>query len=309
MNLMDCKNWSIVIPAYNEEDTCEPVFRELTERYPEAEILVVNDGSTDRTAEIAAQYGARVIHHPRNRGNGAAIKTGARNASREVIIFMDSDGQHKPEDIPRLVEPLSWNPPYELSVGARTRASDTKAHRDLANWIYNRFSSALASYPIQDLTSGFRAIRRRVMRRFIPLLPNTFSYPTTLTIAIIRSGMNVAYVPIVSPQRKGKSKIRLFRDGSRFFIIMARVATLFAPMRVFLPVSLFLFVCGAVYMLAYVLKMSRTPNFSQTLIVASVMNFMMGLIAEQIAQLRVDLTERMDQPEDSGKSESNKPEA
>jgi hypothetical protein len=147
------------------------------------------------------------------------------------------------------------------------------------------------------------------MRRFIPLLPNTFSYPTTLTIAIIRSGMNVAYVPIVSPKRKGKSKIRLFRDGSRFFIIMARVATLFAPMRVFLPVSLFLFVCGAVYMLAYVLKMSRTPNFSQTLIVASVMNFMMGLIAEQIAQLRVDLTERMDQPEDSGKSESNKPEA
>lgn len=293
MDAMDPANWSIVMPAYNEEKVIGTVIEELRARYPQAEVLVVNDGSADGTAAAAAAAGARVVSHPRNRGNGAAIKTGARNASREVIVFMDSDGQHKSEDIVRIVAPLAASPPFDMSVGARTAASDTKVHRDLANWAYNRFSSYLASYPIEDLTSGFRAIPRRTMRRFISLLPNTFSYPTTLTLALIRSGHSVAYVPIVARARTGKSKIRLLRDGIRFLLIMTRVATLFSPMRVFLPVSLAMILGGGTYLACtlILLEQPRFTNFSQTMLISGVIVFMLGLVAEQIAQLRLDRTD------------------
>lgn len=229
---------------------------------------------------------ARVVSHPRNRGNGAAVKTGARHASRALVIFMDADGQHKPEDIPRIVEPLAATPPYDMAVGARTKDSDSAWYRDLANAIYNRFSSYLASYKIEDLTSGFRAIPRHLLLQFVPLLPNSFSYPTTITLAMLRSGLSVAYVPIVAKKRVGKSKIKLFRDGFRFLMIITKVATLFSPMRVFLPISLVLFFGGLAYYAATYILLNRFTNGGQMLLLTGVMIFMMGLVAEQIADLR-----------------------
>ena len=208
------------------------------------EILVVDDGSIDGTAARAREAGARVISHPYNIGNGAAVKTGIREARGRVIVMMDADGQHEPADIPRLIEHLGS---HDMVVGARTRESETSLHRDLANKVYNWFASYICNRKIEDLTSGFRAIKADAARAFLYLLPNTYSYPTTLTLAIVRSGRSLKYIPVRTVRRVGRSKIRLFRDGTRFFFIILKIATLFSPMKVFLPVSALMFLTGVGY--------------------------------------------------------------
>jgi glycosyltransferase involved in cell wall biosynthesis len=278
---------TVLLPAYHEERVIGRVVAGIRELYPdpaEVEVLVVDDGSKDGTAAVAAAAGARVVRHPYNKGNGAAIKTGIRAARGDVIVMMDADGQHSPPDIPRLLYPI--NEGYDMVVGARSRSSQ-KWYRLLVNTVYNVLASYLTSFRIEDLTSGFRAIRCDLALQFCYLLPNTFSYPTTLTMAVIKAGYSLKYVEIHTAERVGKSKIRLFRDGARFLLIMTKIAVLFSPLKVFLPIGLLVFLPGFVYAI-YKLIIHRPWTLPIVISVSvGTLIVMMGLLAEQIAMLRM----------------------
>jgi glycosyltransferase involved in cell wall biosynthesis len=275
--------FSIILPAKNEAVNLPPLLARLRERFPVAEIMVVDDGSTDTTAQIAQDHGARVVRHPYSMGNGAAIKTGARHATGDVLVFMDADGQHDPADIERLLAKMAEG--YEMVVGARQADTHASFGRRLANHSYNRLASWMTGYHIEDLTSGFRAARARHFRKFIYLLPNGFSYPTTSTMAFFRSGFPVAYVPIRAGQRGGKSHIRLLRDGAKFFLIILKIGALFSPMRFFLPLSLVFLLIGMGYYGYTYLTMHRFTNMSAVLLIYSLSLFLIGLISEQISAL------------------------
>ena len=279
---------TILLPAYNEAGVIGETIRAIRALHPDFEILVVDDGSTDNTMREAMEAGANVWPHPYNMGNGAAIKSGLRCARGEWVLMMDADGQHKPEDIARLLEHKDR---YDMVVGARTRQSETSAHRDLANWVYNRFASYVTRFKVEDLTSGFRLVRLSVARQFIYLLPNTFSYPSTLTLGYLRSGRTVKYIPIQTKARVGKSKIKLLKDGARFFLIITKIASLFSPFRVFLPISLGFFVTGLCYYAYTFLTQGRFTNMSALLFNSASIIFMIGLVAEQISQMRYDRVE------------------
>ncbi|MCB9030479.1 MAG: glycosyltransferase family 2 protein [Deltaproteobacteria bacterium] len=282
---------SVIIPAYNEEGAIGDVIVAIHELgLPATEILVINDGSTDSTSRIAEAAGARVINHPYNMGNGAAVKTGIRSARGKALVFMDADGQHAPQDLPRILSQLSK---YHMVVGARQRDSETTFMRDVANFIYNRFASYAAKFKIEDLTSGMRAMRREDALRFCDLLPNTFSYPTTSTLAFIRSGRTLRYIPIKTKYRVGSSKINPFIDGPRFLLIIMKIATLFSPMRVFLPVSIMTFTLGLFWYAFTYVTQGRLTNMSALLFNTSVIIFMLGLIAEQIASMRLERTDNL----------------
>jgi glycosyltransferase involved in cell wall biosynthesis len=276
---------SIIIPVYNESASLGGVLDEIAALPLEAEVIVVDDGSLDDSAAVAKGHaGVRVLRHPYNIGNGAAIKTGIWAAQGRVIVMMDGDGQHQPADIPRLLAHVGR---YDMVVGARTPASESDRHRDLANRLYNLIASYLVGRKVEDLTSGFRAIRAPLARRFVYLLPNGFSYPTTLTLSIFRAGHSVRYEPIVALARQGQSKIRLMRDGLGFLLTMARIGTLFAPLKIFLPVAIALFVVGAGYGGFILLSRGRFSQMAGVTVLASIMLFMLGLISEQIALLRM----------------------
>jgi len=284
---------SVVIPAYNEKEGIATVVTniqhvmDLTNR--PYEIIVVDDGSGDGTAERARGAGARVMSHPYNIGNGAAVKTGIRSARGDILVILDGDGQHDPADITRLLEKIG---PYDMVVGARTSDSETSLHRSLANRVYNGLATYVCRRKIEDLTSGFRAVKAHIARGFVYLLPNTFSYPTTITLAVVRSGYSLAYVPIRSRKRSGKSKIKLLRDGVRFFLIIVKIATLFSPMRIFIPVSATMFLTGFVWGLVKIVAYGgRYGPTSAMLMTMAVVIFMVGLVSEQVAQLRFDRTE------------------
>lgn len=274
---------SIILPARNEAANLPPVLARLTARWPAAEILVVDDGSTDATARIAREQGARVVSHPYSMGNGAAIKTGTRHATGEVLVFMDADGQHDAADIARLLAKLDEG--YEMVVGARQADTHASLGRRLANHLYNRLASWMTGYPIADLTSGFRVARARHFHKFLYLLPNGFSYPTTSTMAFFRSGFPVAYVPIRANRRGGKSHIRVLRDGSRFVLIILKIGALFSPMRFFLPLSLVFLLTGVCYYGYTYATMGRFTNMSAVLLIYSLSLFLIGLVSEQISAL------------------------
>ncbi len=288
---------SIILPAFNEGAIIGNVIHTikdvLTANGDTFEILVIDDGSTDNTAEQANNSGARVISHPYNIGNGAAVKTGIRNARGSILVMLDADGQHPPEDIPHLLAKIG---PYDMTVGARTSSSKSAIHRDIANYVYNGLASYVSGYKIKDLTSGFRAIKSEVARGFVYLLPNKFSYPTTITLATIRSGRALTYIPIQGRKRVGKSKIRLLRDGLRFLLIILKIATFFSPLKVFIPVSALMFLTGFGYGLFKVLVLN-TPYgpTSAMLMTMSLVVFMVGLVSEQVAQLRFDRSEILGQ--------------
>ena len=274
---------SLVLPARNEAASVGQLITALHALYPAAEIIVVDDGSTDGTARLAQAAGARTLSHPYSLGNGAAIKAGARAAQGDVLIFMDADGQHNPEDIPRLLEKLDEG--YDMVVGARGFESQANIGRGIANTLYNRFASMMTGHEIADLTSGFRAVRADKFRRFLYLLPNGFSYPSTITMAFFRSGYPVAYVPIKAAQRTGKSHIRPLRDGIRFLVIIFKIATLYSPLKLFVPISTSFFVFGLLHYLYTFTTMGRFTNMSVLLFSASVVIFLIGLISEQITAL------------------------
>ena len=277
---------SIVIPAFNEAGSIGDLIGQIRQLHPGAEIIVIDDGSTDATASESAEAGATVYSHPYNIGNGAAVKSGIRMATGDILVLMDGDGQHRPEDIGRMLELL---PDFDMVVGARALRGQSSLLRAIGNAVYNRFASYAANFKIKDLTSGFRAIKTDLARNFLYLLPNTYSYPTTLTLGVLRSGNSVTYIPIRTAKRAGgNSKVKLFQDGVRFFMIIIRIATLYSPMRVFLPVSLAMFVLGMIrYIYTFVLE-GRFTNMSALLFVSSVIIFMMSLISEQITQLRFE---------------------
>jgi glycosyltransferase involved in cell wall biosynthesis len=277
---------SIVIPVFNEAENLEGVIKKITVLdLPGCEIIVVDDGSTDGSADVALKVGANVIRHPYNIGNGAAVKSGIRVARGKIIVLMDGDGQHQPQDIPKL---LAETRDYHMVVGARAKGSKLRFHRYAANLIYNLLASYVTQFNVKDLTSGFRALPRVDAMRFIDLLPNTFSYPTTLTLAFLRSGLTVKYVPIRTLYRSGQSKISLVSDGFRFLLIITKIATLFAPFRIFLPVSVVCFLGGLTnYIYTYVTQ-HRFTNMSVFMFTTAVIIFMLGLISEQIALLRME---------------------
>jgi glycosyltransferase involved in cell wall biosynthesis len=277
---------SIVIPVFNEAAGLAELIRKIHAlELAQAEVIVVDDGSSDGSAEIALKAGANVIRHPYNIGNGASVKSGIRAAQGRLIVLMDGDGQHKPEDIPKLLPEAG---DYHMVVGSRAKGSKLRLHRNAANAVYNLLASYVTQFKVQDLTSGFRVLSRRDALRFIDLLPNTFSYPTTLTLAFLRSGLTVKYVPIQTLYRSGQSKISLVTDGVRFFLIIAKIATLFSPFRIFLPVSIMFFLAGlSNYAYTYFTE-HRFTNMSALMFTAAVIVFMLGLISEQIALLRME---------------------
>lgn len=292
---------SIVLPAKNEARNLEHLLPRLRAAQPTAEILVVDDGSSDGTVAVCKAAGVACVSHPYSMGNGAAIKTGARHASGDVIVFMDADGQHDPGVIGDLLACLERG--YEMAVGARSWDSHASRHRRAANWLYNHLASYMTGRQVLDLTSGFRAVRRRHFMRFLYLLPNGFSYPTTSTMAFFRSGLPVAYVPIVARQREGKSHIRLIEDGLRFFMIILKVGALFSPMRLFLPVSALIFGTGLAYYAFTFITEHRFTNMSALLLTTSVTTFLIGILAELVSALHykeADAERRLVRRERSG---------
>lgn len=274
---------SIILPAKNEAEGLRRTLPTLQARMAEAEIIVVDDGSTDDTAAVAAELGARVLSSPYSMGNGAAIKRGARAASGEILVFMDADGQHDPACIPALLAKLGEG--YDMVVGARDWAGQAGVHRGAANAFYNWLASRMTGFDVKDLTSGFRVVRADKFREFIHLLPNGFSYPTTSTMAFFRSAYPVAYLPIPVAKRLGKSHIRPIRDGIRFLLIIFRIATLYSPLKLFVPTALAFLLLGAGYYGYTYATQGRFTNMSMLLFSAAVIVFLIGLISEQITSL------------------------
>ena len=275
---------TVVIPARNEANGLRVLLPELRKYLPQdAQIIIVNDGSNDDTLEVCKAHDVQVISHPYPKGNGASIKSGARVATGQVLLFMDADGQHKPDDIPQLLQKLEEG--YDMVVGARSSTSQAGAHRALANGFYNKLASWMVGQPIQDLTSGFRAVRADLFRKFLYLLPNGFSYPTTITMSFFRAGYSVAYVPIIAPKRIGKSHVRLVRDGVRFLLIIFKIGTLYSPLKLFLPISFAFFLTGNGYYLYTFISIHRFTNMSALLLITAVLVFLIGLVSEQITSL------------------------
>ncbi|MFC1579326.1 glycosyltransferase family 2 protein [Thermodesulfobacteriota bacterium] len=280
---------SVIIPAHNEAETIGDLVRSIQALYPEYEIIVVNDGSGDNTGKVAGDAGAIVYSHPYNIGNGAAIKSGIRIASGDTMVFMDGDGQHEPKDIGKLLEHL---PAFDMVVGARPKGRQSSWRRGLGNRLLNWLATYVSKFKIMDLTSGFRAIKAPIARKFLYLLPNTYSYPTTITLGVLRSGRSLKYIPVdVQVRKGGKSNIKLFRDGVRFFMIITKICALYSPLRIFLPLSFFMFLMGFGYYLYTYISWGRFTNMSALLFTTSVLVFLMGLISEQITQMRFERSE------------------
>ncbi|MGB7217477.1 MAG: glycosyltransferase family 2 protein [Vicinamibacterales bacterium] len=280
-----CAATSVIVPAFDEGPSIGSLVADLRSTAAWREILVIDDGSTDETGKLAAAAGARVIRHPYNKGNGAAVKTGIRHATGSFILIIDADGQHRAADAPRLVSQLNV---YDLVVGARSAASQASAARRIGNLWLNQIAGYLAERTIPDLTSGFRAARRERLLEFLHLLPNGFSTPTTTTLAFLKAGYSVRFEPIEAANRQGASKIRLASDGVGFLLILLKVVTIFSPLRIFLPVSAAMFLVGAMYAAWTIFTQSHITNSSVLLILLSVVIFLVGLVSEQISALRFE---------------------
>ncbi|MEN6587384.1 MAG: glycosyltransferase family 2 protein [Sulfuricella sp.] len=275
---------SLILPARNEAESLRCLLPALVATFPDSEIIVVNDGSGDDTLVVCAEFPVRVVSHPYPKGNGAAVKSGARAASGDTLIFMDADSQHKPEDIPRLLEKFAEG--YDMVVGARQSGSQAGAHRAVANDVFSRLATWMVGRQVEDLTSGFRVVKADKFRKFLYLLPNGFSYPTTITMSFFRAGFSVAYLPIHTPRRTtGKSHIQPTRDGLRFLLIIFKIGTLYSPLKLFLPISLAFFFSGLGYYLFTFVTEHRFTNMSALLLTSSMLIFLIGLISEQITML------------------------
>lgn len=293
--------YSIVLPVYNEEhiisDTISNIIALFHRENLECEVITVDDGSTDESASVlqnlAGKYPRqlKVITHPYNKGNGATIKTGIKHTEGDIIICMDVDGQHDPNDIPKMLPYLN---DYDLVVGARPFKSDGTWYRNLANKFYNWLASTLTGFRIKDLTSGFRIFRADVVKKFYHLFPQRFSYPTTSTLALIKCGYNIKYVPInIRSRQAGASKINLFRDGLRFTTIIFKIIILFEPMKVFLPISLLSFLLTLVAMIISIIQLNRLyiPNSSVILFVLGILSFLLGILAEHLTAIQLAIIE------------------
>lgn len=277
-------NFSIIIPARNEAPSLQQLLPRLEPLSKGNQIILVNDGSTDNTLEVCAEFPVQVVSHPHPKGNGAAIKSGARAAKGEVLVFMDADGQHRPEDIPLLLE--KFNAGYDMVVGARQSGSHAGVHRAAANDVFSRFATWMVQQPVEDLTSGFRVVDAKKFRKFLYLLPNGFSYPTTITMCFFRAGFNVGYVPIQTMRRaNGRSHIRPVRDGVRFLLIIIKIGTLYSPQKLFIPISGGFFLSGLLYYFYTYMAADRFTNMSALLFISAILTFLVGIVSEQISAL------------------------
>ncbi len=277
------KPLSIILPCHNEAAGLPDVIKQLTDLHPQAEIIIVDDASQDDSAHIAETAGAKVVRHAYNMGNGAAIKSGARVATGEVLVFMDADGQHDPKDIARLLQ--RYEAGHDMVIGARDSHSQASFARKLGNGFYNKLASWMVGHKIPDLTSGFRVVNAKKFKEFLFLLPNTFSYPTTITMAFFRAGYAVCYEPIKAHKRAGKSHIKLLRDGVRFLLIIFKIGTLYAPLKLFGPLSAGFFSLGLIYYSYTYLTDGRFTNMGMLLFTTSLLVFLIGLVSEQITAL------------------------
>ena len=293
---------SLVLPTKNEEKALINFLPQLIEKYPQFEIIVIDDGSTDQTKKIAEKYGAMVVSHPYSIGNGAAIKTGARLASRELIIFMDADGQHRIEDIDKLI--TKFQSGFDMVVGFRDKASQASISRWVGNQFYNYIAASIVGQPILDLTSGFRIVKREKFLEFLHLLPNGFSYPTTITMAFFRSGYSVGYEKIIVNNRIGKSHLNIFYDGFKFLLIIYKMTILYSPFKVFLPFAALHFLAGSINYLYTYTTQGRFTNMSAVFLSASVIIFLIGLVSEQITTLMYQRFSQACQPNPMTKQQS-----
>jgi glycosyltransferase involved in cell wall biosynthesis len=276
-------NLSIILPCLNEAHSLSLLLPQLKQEHPKAEIIVVDDCSTDDSRQVAENEHVKLVKQPYTQGNGAAIKAGARAATGDVLVFMDADGQHKPEDIQRLLN--HYHQGYDMVVGARDGGSQANKGRWLANGFYNRFASWMVNQQILDLTSGFRVVERNKFIDFLLLLPNGFSYPTTITMAFFRMGYTVGYLPISTPKRIGKSHIKWLRDGVRFLLIIFKIGTLYSPLKLFFPLSFLFLASGISYYLYSFLTAGRLTNMTTLLLTTAMLIFLIGLVSEQVTQL------------------------
>ena len=274
---------NIIIPAKNESLGLAKLLPELKKYYPEFDITVVDDGSDDDTEQLVKSNGVTLVRHPYSKGNGASIKTGARASEADILVFMDADCQHNPEDIKKLLDKMDQG--FDMVIGARDKTSQADLGRSIANAVYNKVASFVVGHKVLDLTSGFRAVRANKFREFLHLYPNGFSYPTTCTLAFYRSGYSVAYIPIHAAKRIGTSHIHVVKDGTRFLLILFKVATLYSPLKIFFPFSFAIFSTGVAYYLYTYLVATRFTNMSVSLFIASVVIFLIGLVSEQITML------------------------
>ena len=276
---------SIVLPAFNEAAGLAKLLPELNKSYSEYEILVINDGSTDNTVSVCRENGVKVLSFPYTQGNGAAIKQGCRHASGDIIVFMDADGQHSIGDIPLLLAKLGEG--YDMVVGARQAGTHSSILKRVGNTFFNRFASLMTGHNIMDLTSGFRAVKKDVFRKFLYLMPNGFSYPTTSTMAFFRSAYPVGYIKIHAGVRQEgtRSNIKVIKDGIRFFVIILKIGALFSPMRLFLPISLMIFLLGTGYYTYTYFSFGRFTNMSAMLYISSLIVFLIGILSEQVSSL------------------------
>ncbi len=286
---------SVIIPAFNEGVVIGNVIRQIRAVVNKLdkghEIIVIDDGSADNTAQSAREAGAIVLQHPYNIGNGASVKTGIRHARGKILVTIDGDGQHDPNDILKLVERIG---PYDMVVGSRNRESDTSAHRDIANMVFNSLATYISGRKIEDLTSGFRAVKTHIARQFVYLLPNKFSYPSTITLSLVRAGYSLGYESIRFSRRdeKTKSKIKPLQDGLRFLMIILKIAVFYAPLKIFVPLSAFILLLGVSYGLMRIFVLDAPYGQTSALLMSTaVLTFLVGLVSEQIAQLRFDRSE------------------
>lgn len=293
--------YSIVLPVYNEENIIQQSIENIIDVFIgkelHCEIITVDDGSTDNSTAILKELQnkypqqLKIITHPYNKGNGATIKTGIKQAVGDFIICMDSDGQHDPNDVLKM---LPYLDEYDLVVGARPFKRDGTWYRNLANKFYNWLASTLTGFDIKDLTSGFRIFRADVVKKFYHLFPQRFSYPTTSTLALLKSGYNIKYVPInIQPRQAGASKIKLFKDGFQFTTIIFKIIVLFEPMKVFLPISLASFLLALIAMIISIAQVNRLyiPNSTVILFVLGILTFLLGLLAEHLTAIQLAIIE------------------
>jgi glycosyltransferase involved in cell wall biosynthesis len=286
------KKVSVIIPARNEAESLKVILPEIARINNIFEIIVVNDASEDGTEAVCEDNKVKLVNHLYQKGNGASIKSGTREATGEYLVFMDGDGQHNPKDIPDLLNELENG--YDMVIGAREKDSHASLPKYIANMIYNKFASYMSGHEIVDLTSGFRAVKSTYFKKFLYLLPNGFSYPTTITMAFFRSGYSIKYIPIDCPPRIGNSHIRILKDGIKFFLIIFRLTSLYSPLKIFAPISLLLFITGIGYYGYTYIYLERFTNMSILFLLTSVIIFMIGLLAEQITFLIYSESQKLD---------------
>ncbi len=269
---------SIVIPAYNEEETITKVIRDAHNVMKNSgisyEIIVVNDGSKDNTGALARKEYVVLINHPYNQGYGASLKTGIRNSKSKYVLIMDGDDQHYPDDILRIFEKAK---DYEMVVGARTNI--TSFLRSPAKLILSFFANYLAGRKIPDLNSGFRIMKKDFVMNYMHILPNKFSFTTTITLCAVDGGHSFCYMPIkVKKRNTGKSTIHPVKDTTNFLLLLIRMTMLFNPLKVFIPTSLFLLIFGIAF--------STYPKSASIIFVAAMLTFFFGLLADQVSLMR-----------------------